>query len=249
VKSNKNPTLINLRLNRFLASAGLGSRRGCEELIRSGQVTINGEVCLNLATVVGADDSVKVGGRRVRPEQLFYVLLHKPAGYLCARDEARKTVFDLLPRNWPRISHVGRLDKESEGLLLLTNDGELSLHLTHPRYKVGKEYEVLLNRPFDFSLRQKLLEGFLIEGGFAKAEQVHKISQTRLKIVLRQGLKRQVRLMFYNLDYEVVRLVRTRIGTLDLGDLRPGQWRFLTAAEVKALQPSSRQDFSEKAIP
>ncbi len=227
-----------MRLNRYLAAAGLGSRRGCEEIIRAGNVTVNGQICTNLATTVGEDDSVKVNGRRVQREKVLNVVLNKPAGYLCTASDTheRRTIYDLLPHNWPRVFHVGRLDKESEGLLILTNDGDLSLKLTHPRYKIDKEYEVTLDRPFDLELRARLLKGILIEGGWAKAEQVFPRSPTRLKVVLRQGLKRQIRLMFRELGYEVKELVRTRIGPLRLEDMQPGQWRFLTPREVEALK-------------
>ncbi len=132
---------------------------------------------------------------------------------------------------------MGRLDRESEGLLILTNDGDLALRLTHPRYKIEKEYEVLLDRPFDSAAdTPRLLRGVNIEGGWAKAEAVRRLSPVLLRIVLRQGLKRQIRLMLYKLGYEVKRLIRMRIGGLRLTELRAGEWRALTAAEVEALR-------------
>ncbi len=225
-----------MRLNRFLAAAGLGSRRGCEELIRSGKVTVNGEVCLDLATTVGPTDHVKVGNKLIHQEKPLYVMLNKPPGYVCtASDElGRRTIFELLPEKWPRLFNIGRLDKESEGLILLTNDGDLALRLTHPRYKIDKEYEVILDKPFDPAHREKLLKGVYIEGGRAKAESVHSIGKNHLKIVLRQGLKRQIRLMLYDLGYEVKMLARTRIGQLRL-DVHRGKWRILDEREVKNL--------------
>lgn len=228
-----------MRINRFLAASGLGSRRSCEELILGGSVTINGQVCQNLATEVSEEDFVKVGSRRVVPEKHLYVVLHKPRGYLCTASDThdRHTVFELLPAKWPRLFHVGRLDRESEGLLILTNDGDLGLHLTHPRYKIEKEYEVLLDRSFDAAKdAPRLLRGLTIEGGRAKAESVRQMAPNLLRIVLRQGLKRQIRLMLYKVGYEVKRLIRTRIGPLRLAGLRPGEWRALTPAEVKALR-------------
>jgi len=226
------------RLNRFLAAAGLGSRRGCELLIRSGRVAINGHPVTDLSTQVAPDDSVKVDGRLVRPEKPLTVLFYKPRGVVCTRadDQDRGTIVDLLPKSWPRLFHVGRLDKESEGLLILTNDGDLSLRLTHPRYKVEKEYEVLLEQPFDRELGKKLLKGFSIEGGWAKAEKVLYVSPTRLKITLRQGLKRQIRLMLYALGHEVKALRRARIGSLRHESLEPGRWRFLTEREMRELK-------------
>jgi len=227
-----------MRINRFLAASGLGSRRSCEELIRDGHVTINGQVCQNLATEVGEKDFVKVGSRHVLPEKHLYIVLHKPRGYLCtaADTHERRTIFDLLPGQWPRLFHVGRLDRDSEGLLILTNDGNLALRLTHPRYKMEKEYEVLLDKPFDAAAdAPRLLRGVSIEGGRAKAESVRQLSPVLLRIVLRQGLKRQIRLMLYKLGYEVERLIRIRIGPLRLTEMRAGEWRALTGAEVEAL--------------
>ncbi len=238
-----------MRLNRFLASAGLGSRRGVEELITSGQVRINGHVITDLATQVGPNDAVKVGSRLLRTEQKITVLLNKPAGYLCtARDERdRKTIFQLLPPNWPRVYHVGRLDKDSEGLLLVTNDGELSLSLTHPRYKIEKEYEVLIDKPFDPKDRDKLLRGFHIIGGRAKTEKVEILAPQHLRLVLTQGIKRQIRLMLYDLGYEVERLARIRLGPLKIGEMRPGEWRLLTSKEIAALKSPANLEPEAKA--
>jgi 23S rRNA pseudouridine2605 synthase len=227
-----------MRINRFLASAGLGSRRGVEEIIRSGRVRINGVVVTDLATVVGPDDSVRVGSRVVRTETSLSAVLHKPLGYVCSADDelGRRTIFELLPAKWPRVHHVGRLDRESEGLLIVTNDGELSLALTHPRFKVEKEYEVRIDKPFEPEHRAKLLRGFHIQGGRAKAEQVEIVAPQLLRIVLLQGIKRQIRLMLYELGYEVERLVRVRIGSLKIAALRPGEWRLLSPREVAALK-------------
>jgi 23S rRNA pseudouridine2605 synthase len=227
-----------MRLNRFLASAGLGSRRGVEELITTGQVRVNGRVVTDLATQVEPTDAVKVGNRLIHSEQKVTVLLNKPPGFLCtASDERdRKTIFQLLPPNWPRLHHVGRLDKESEGLLLVTNDGDLSLALTHPRYKIEKEYEVLVDKPFAPKDREKLLRGFHIMGGRAKAERVEILNPTHLRLTLTQGIKRQIRLMLYDLGYEVERLARIRLGSLHIGEMRPGEWRLLTSKEIAALK-------------
>jgi len=243
-----------MRINRFLAASGLGSRRSCEELIRAGSVTINGQICQNLATEVSEEDFVKVGSKRILPEKHSYILLHKPRGYLCTASDThdRRTIFELLPGHWPRLFHVGRLDRDSEGLLILTNDGDLALHLTHPRYKIEKEYEVLLDRPYDAAKdTPRLLRGVNVEGGRARADAVRQLAPNLLRIVLRQGLKRQIRLMLYKVGYEVKRLIRMRIGSLRLTELRAGEWRVMTPAEVKALrserpaepsQPAGRKD-------
>ena len=228
-----------MRLNRFLAASGLGSRRSCEELILAGRVTINGQICQNLATEVSESDFVKVGSKRVLPEKHLYVLLHKPKGFLCtaADTHERRTIFELIPTHWPRLFHVGRLDFDSEGLLILTNDGDLGLRLTHPRFKIEKEYEVLLESAYNaVESTPKLLRGVSIEGGRAKAESVRQIGPNTIRIVLRQGLKRQIRLMLYKLGYEVKRLIRVRIGPIRMGQLRTGEWRPLTAEEVAMLR-------------
>jgi len=227
-----------VRLNRFLASAGLGSRRSVEILIKGGRVRVNGRIVTDLATTVSPGDAVKVGNRMVRSQPPVYVVLHKPRGVVCSADDerGRRTIFDYLPRNWPRVFHVGRLDKESEGLILVTNDGELSLALTHPRYHIDKEYEVALDRPFVPEDREKLLKGFRIEGGSARVEQVTILRPRELKIVLRQGLKRQIRLMLYALGYEVTRLRRIRIGPIKLGEMPVGEWRPMTPHELREIK-------------
>lgn len=226
-----------MRLNRFLAAAGFGSRRACEALILAGKVSINGHFIRELATTVEPDDDVRVGGKKARSTPLVYVLLHKPKGFLCTRsdDRGRRTIFDLVPPNFGHLFHVGRLDKESEGLILMTNDGKLAQHLTHPTHEVEKEYEVVLDKPFDTELIPKFLRGFMLEEGRAKMEELRMINPAVAKVVLRQGLKRQIRAMFYKFGYEVKRLVRTRIGKLSIKNIPPAEWRFLTPREVAAL--------------
>jgi 23S rRNA pseudouridine2605 synthase len=227
-----------MRLNRFLAAAGFGSRRACDALIKEGKVSINGHFVRDLATIVQPDDDVRVAGKpppRLAPP--VTILLHKPKGILSTRSDERKrsTIFDLVPSRFERLFHVGRLDKESEGLILLTNDGALSQRLTHPKHDVEKEYEVLLDRPFEPRHSGKLVGGFHIEGGRARAERVQIVAPALVRIVLRQGIKRQIRLMFFKLGYAVERLRRTRIGGLELGTLKPGEWRMLSAREVALL--------------
>lgn len=238
-----------MRLNRFLAAAGLGSRRACETLITDGKVSINGHYIRDLATTVATDDDVRVIGRRIRPMAHTHILLHKPRGYVSTRSDemGRKTIFDLLPAHLGTLFHVGRLDKESEGLLLLTNDGALSQRLTHPAHEVEKEYEVLLDKPFDLADKPKFLRGFHIEGGRAKMERLIVVKPNFLKVVLRQGIKRQIRLMFYKHGYEVKRLLRFRIGAMEMKRLGPGQWRQLQAREVRTLTEGPSGKTSRKA--
>jgi 23S rRNA pseudouridine2605 synthase len=166
-------------------------------------------------------------------------MLHKPAGFVSTRadEHARDTIFDLLPAKFPRLFNVGRLDTQTEGLLILTNDGDFAQRLTHPRHNVEKEYEVTLNRPWDPTLAPQLIRGIFLDGKRARIARLHPTGPTRLRAVLHQGLNRQIRRMFYAVGYEVVRLVRTRVGTLKIGDLRRGHWRALTSAERRELLP------------
>ena len=230
-----------MRLNRFLAAAGVGSRRHCDELISSGRVTINGRVCTDFSVQPAEGDHVKVGSKIVRPQRQLHLVLHKPAGFVSTRSDpnARDTIFELLPANLPRLFNVGRLDAQSEGLLLLTNDGDLAQRLAHPRYKVEKEYEVVLDRPWDPELAHKLLRGVMLDGQRARLERVYPVKPTLLRVILRQGINRQIRRMFYEIGYEVKRLVRVRVGALRLGDLPRGHWRALTSGELKALDPAT----------
>src|SRR5438105_1860787 len=228
-----------MRLNRFLAAAGIGSRRQCDQLIAAGRVTINGERCTNFSAQPAVRDHVKVDGKLV-PRRLpgLYIILHKPAGFVSTRSDphARDVIFDLLPAKFPRLFNAGRLDAQSEGLLLLTNDGDLAQRLTHPRYEIDKEYEVILDRPWDSALTPKLLRGISLGGRNAKIARLHSVTPTRLRVVLRQGINRQIRRMFHEIGYEMKRLVRVRIGNLRLGDLPPGHWRALTKREIEFVE-------------
>ena len=227
-----------MRLNRYLASAGLGSRRGVEELILSGRVRLNGEVVTNLGTQVTAKDEVAVNGRKVSPQGTVVVALHKPKGYVCTRDdeEDRRTLYDLLPKDYQTLHHVGRLDMDSSGLILLTNDGDLSHTLTHPSKGIEKEYEVTVEEPLDEATPGKLIKGMMTPEGFGRAERSWLIGNYKIGIVLKQGLKRQIRHMLYSCGHEVRRLVRVRIGHLYLKGMREGGWRELTKAETEKLK-------------
>ena len=227
-----------MRLNRFLAAAGVGSRRHCDELIAAGRVTINGQICTNFSAQPSARDHVKVNGKLVHAEPLHTILLNKPAGFVSTRKDvhARDTIFDLLPKKFSRLFNIGRLDAQTEGLILLTNDGDLAQRLTHPWYKIEKEYEVTLDRQWDPILAPKLLGGIFLDGKRAKIGRLHSITSTRLRVILRQGINRQIRRMFHEIGYEVKRLVRVRIGNLRLGDLPRGHWRALTKREIESVE-------------
>jgi len=226
-----------MRLNRFLAAAGIGSRRQCDELIAAGRVTVNGKVCTDFSAQPDAGDRVKVDGKLIHIAPVLTIILHKPAGFVSTRkdEHARNTVFDLLPKKFSRLFNIGRLDAQTEGLLLLTNDGDLAQRLTHPRYKIEKEYEMTLDRPWDPALAPKLLRGIFLDGQRAKITRLHSISPTRLRVVLRQGINRQIRRMFEAVGYRIKNLLRVRIGNLRLGDLPRGHWRALTKRELQSL--------------
>jgi 23S rRNA pseudouridine2605 synthase len=229
-----------VRLNRFLALAGVGSRRAVEELIQSGRISINGKVRTELATQVSPEDHVRVDGKIVTAKEFIYILLNKPAGYVttASDDRSRKTIYDLLPRHFPRLAHVGRLDLESEGLLLLTNDGDLAQRLTHPRFKLPKEYLVTLGREFDMAESVTVKKGVYLAEGRARFDAIYKINPRQVRVVLTQGIKRQVRRVFAALDYKVKRLQRTKIGGLSDFNLKAGGFRILKKAEVARLSGS-----------
>ena len=223
-----------MRLNRFLSLCGLGSRRGVEALITEGRVFINGSVCKNLGTQVTDSDRVTVDGAPVHAERSVVIVMNKPRGYICTRSDthSRTTIYHLLPAEHQNLHHVGRLDKESEGLLLLTNRGELSHKLVHPSHGVEKEYEVILDKNVDSAALAKMVKGMHTEEGFARAERAWPVTDRRVNVILKQGLKRQIRLMFYQLGYEVEKLTRTRIGWLTIKGLPVGGWRELSQTEA-----------------
>src|SRR5215468_445944 len=171
-----------MRLNRFLAAAGVGSRRHCDELIAAGQVSINGKTCTDFSAQPDARDYVKVNGKLVHVAPPLTIMLHKPPGFVSTRRDphVRDTVFDLLPAKFSRLFNIGRLDAPTEGLLLLTNDGDLALRLTHPRFKIEKEYEVTLDRPWEPAFEPKLLRGIFLDGHRARIVRLDSVSPVRL---------------------------------------------------------------------
>ncbi|MGI9243141.1 MAG: pseudouridine synthase [Verrucomicrobiales bacterium] len=226
-----------IRLNRFLAQCGIASRRKCEVFITEGRIVVNGKVCTNLATRIRPGDSVQADGQDLKTKEAITILLFKPPGVICTASDThgRKTIFDLLSPKLKaaNLHHVGRLDHESEGLIVMTNSGDLSHQITHPRHKIEKEYFVRLNRPFQAETHtRKLLEGIETPEGMAHAVSVVQIANRQLSVVLEQGLKRQIRHMFAALDYDVVQLVRTRIGNLSDEELRPGKFRYLKESDI-----------------
>jgi 23S rRNA pseudouridine2605 synthase len=226
------------RLQKVLARSGIGSRRACEVLIVEGRVTVNGQTA-ELGRRVSVDsDLVEVDGAAIgiRPDLVHY-LLNKPAGVVTTADDpqGRSTVLDLVPVE-PRVFPVGRLDLDTEGLLLLTNDGELTHRLTHPSFGVDKEYLAHVEgRPTRSALR-RLREGVELEDGITAPAQVGVVTDGLLRIVIHEGRNRQVRRMCEAVGYPVKRLVRNRIGPLTDRKLKPGAWRALTVDEVRSLE-------------
>jgi 23S rRNA pseudouridine2605 synthase len=215
---------------------------------------INGHRIDNLATLVASGDDVRVKGRPVYAAPLVTLLLNKPRGYVVTRsdEKGRRTVYDLLDEGHTNLFHVGRLDKESEGVLLMTNDGALAQKLLHPSHGVEKEYEVEIDKAFDPELTAKLLRGVHIEGGRGRFESVRIVGPKLLRVVLKQGIKRQIRLMLYRLGYEVERLRRIRMGQLSDFKLPPGAWRPLSVKELdllaKAAKPANRSANVRKRV-
>jgi 23S rRNA pseudouridine2605 synthase len=225
-----------VRLNAYLARAGISSRRGAEELIRAGRVTVNGEVA-GLATFVDGNEAVAVDGQAIGPEPLTYVLLNKPSGVVTtARDpQGRPTVVGLVGHA-RRVVPVGRLDADSTGVLLLTNDGPLAHRLMHPRYEVHKVYEVEVEgEPSDEAL-ERLRTGVELEDGVTAPAQARRLGPSRLELTIHEGRKHQVKRMLDALGHPVTRLHRRGYAGLEAGDLQPGEWRELSADEVCRLR-------------
>src|SRR5207253_5722645 len=232
-----------IRLNQFLARAGVAARRKADQLIVSGQVLVNGVPAVAGQQVTAGVDRVTIGGRAIEPvSESTYLMMNKPIGVLTSigDDRGRQTVADHLPSGAGRIFPVGRLDLNSRGLLLLTDDGELAGRLMHPRYHVEKEYRVVVRgRPDDAALR-RLSEGMIVRGERFEPAEVRVLDgadgDTRLSMVLREGRKREVRRLWQALGYPVLDLQRVRIDGLQLGELAEGDVRPLRADEVTRLK-------------
>ena len=225
------------RLNKFLAECGVGSRRVCDKLIADGVVTVNGKTA-ELGTMVGENDRVTVNGKRVENKQkLCYIMLHKPKGYVTtvSDDLGRKTVMDLV-HTQARVYPVGRLDYDTEGLLLLTDDGELANRLTHPRNEVNKTYVARVSGAVTEQERIALEKGVLVDGVKTAPARVRILSRdahhTRCEVTVHEGRNHQVRKMFEAVGKEVEFLKRVAIGDLRLGGLSRGESRFLTESEI-----------------
>lgn len=231
-----------VRLQKFLSDAGVASRRASEEIILAGRVAVNGEVVRRLGTKVDpGHDEVALDGQPLRPRRRLYVALHKPRGYLCTRRDpaARRVIGELLPKEWAHLHSVGRLDRDSEGLIFLTNDGELSLRLTHPRFNVSKKYVATIEGCVVPATLARLKRGVLQAGEQLQARRARLLhannSHSVVELELTEGKNREVRRLFESQGLRVVALRRVQIGPIKLGELPAGKWRTLTPAEVKSL--------------
>ena len=227
-----------VRLNRYLASAGVGSRRAVDELIRAGRVTVNGATG-QLGATVADGDVVAVDGAPVAPQQLAYLMLHKPAGVVTTASDpqGRRTVLDLVDAP-QRVFPVGRLDRDTTGLLLLTNDGELANRLAHPRHGVDKTYVADVDGDPTTEALRRLAEGVRLDDGVTAPARARRLGPGRVELVIHEGRNRQVRRMCEAVGHPVRLLHRTAYGPLILGSLAPGRWRPLTPDEVDALSGS-----------
>ncbi len=226
-----------VRLQKYLSAAGVCSRRRGETLIREGRVTVNGDVVDGLGAKIDPDhDQVAVDGAAVVPSpKALYIVLHKPAGYVTScRHPGKRIVMEFvdLPE---RVFPVGRLDKDSTGLLLLTNDGRLHHRLSHPSFDHEKEYDVTVAWPISDGALQRMARGLPILNTRTRPADVTRISEKRFRIILKEGRNRQIRRMVGRVGNEVVRLARVRFAGIPLGNLPEGAWRHLTAAEVAVL--------------
>ncbi len=231
------------RLQKFLAHCGVASRRKAEEYIRDGKVKVNGKIVTEMGTTVTAKDRVEVDGKPVRLEKnKVYILLHKPKGYVTTvhDPEGRDTVMDLIQGIDERVYPVGRLDYDSSGLLLLTNDGQLAHRMMHPSHEIVKVYIATVEGSPSVEAVQRLEKGIRIED-YTTAPALVKVleeynDKTKLEITIHEGRNRQVRKMCEAIGHPVIRLKRIAYGNLVLGTLRPGQWRYLTESEKKQLE-------------
>lgn len=231
-----------MRLQKFLAESGVASRRASEAIILEGRVSVNGRVVQTLGTKIEPGrDVVELDGRPLKVRRKIYIALNKPPGFLCTRKDelSRTTILDLLPSEWSHLVPVGRLDRESEGLLFLTNDGDFALRLTHPRYGVRKVYRATVEGKAEPKMTRRFIEGIEDAGETLKAEKARIISANNshsvVELELGEGRNREVRRLFASQELEVTRLQRIQIGRIKLGELPVGKWRALTEPEIKSL--------------
>lgn len=233
-----------IRLNKYISNAGICSRREADKIIADGLITVNGEVITELGHKVSLDDDIRYQGRQLNPERKVYLLLNKPRGFVTTLDDphAERTVMQLVQNACKeRIYPVGRLDMQTTGVLLFTNDGELAKKLTHPSFEKEKVYHVQLDKDMTIDDLNRIKDGFELEDGFIAADDIQMIDQTdarHIGIEIHSGKNRIVRRIFNHLGYNVVRLDRVMFAGLTKKDLPRGRFRFLTQQEVNFLKMS-----------
>jgi len=233
-----------MRINKYIAKSTGCSRRQADELILAGKVRVNNKVCEDLSTLVFEhDDKIELDGQDIKLDiPLLYIMMNKPKGLVVTRSDEwdRKTVYSILPQEFAFVKPVGRLDKDSEGLLLLTNDGEMINKILHPKFKLEKVYQVIVAGKVNKGQLTKLREGIDIGDGITQPAGVYirrnDERKTTLKFVLKEGRKRQIRRMLESVEAKVISLKRTQIGEIQLGRLPLGQWRYLTRQEIMFLK-------------
>ena len=239
---NNNNSLFPMRLQAFMSKAGVASRRRSEELISQGRVMVNNKTVREMGTKVCEDDIVQVDGETIEIEtKKYYIALNKPKGYVCTNydpneDRYARSLIGIRDNNL--LFNVGRLDKESSGLLLFTNDGDFANKMMHPKYEIEKEYIVKLNRAVDIEDLNKALDGIYIDLPVPyRIKRYDLLPRTKdyIKVTLTEGKNREIRKIFSYLNYDVKSLVRIRIGSIELGDLETGEWRNLKESEIKDL--------------
>lgn len=229
---------MKVRVAKYLASCGLGSRRKCEELVSAGRVKVNGEMLSSPAfNVEPGVDRVELDGKLVKPQNKVYYLLNKPAGYTCSLSDehADKLVNELVPDSesvWP----VGRLDRDTSGLIILTNDGDLTQHLTHPKFEKTKTYKATVDKPLSDEQLVELQNGIELDDGRIKPDEVKPLGGGNYEITVHEGRNRLIRRIFEHFDRQVMTLARTKLAFLELGGLKPGEYRALNKKEIEGLK-------------
>ena len=236
---NKNSDGEIIRLNKFIAQSGLCSRREADNLILKGQVSVNGKTIKKMGIIIKKTDKVKVDNKNISPEKKIYILLNKPKDYITTNKDThnRKIVIDLIKNVKERIFSIGRLDRKTTGLLLLTNDGELSKKLTHPSHKIKKIYSLQINKPITKNDFNKLKEGIVIDNKKIHINKINTLNNRKeLGIEIHMGKNRIIRKLFESLDYKIIKLDRVMFGPLTKKNLPRGKWKFLDQKELRLLK-------------
>ena len=225
-----------MRLQKYLSQCGIASRRAAEEMIRKGEIFVNGAKASIGQKIDSNKDKVEVKNTPVKPARnKIYIMLNKPRGYICScSDDQGRSIFDLVKIK-EKVYPVGRLDKDSEGLVILTNDGELANKLTHPRYECEKEYEVITDGPLSRKQIEELMEGVYLGAEKTKPCRINRLDDNKFDVILKEGKKRQIRRMFEEKGRIVIRLKRVRIKNLQLKRLRPGEWTPLGPRDIQKI--------------